>query len=139
MPIIIKDVSDEELLRACEVEASAFTTSPLSHVLFPGLPKSETKEEKVVLPIALQERADKFVEMRKEDHTIVYLQAYDEEEKKMVGFAKWSIFKTPEEAESFKRPMVFGPGANAEACTMYFKAMEDRKKAIMESKAYLCK
>lgn len=129
MAIVLRDVSDQEISRACEIEGLAYKDNPLGGVLAPG-PSP---------PDAWQQRVQKIVEMRQEDPTAHYLQAYDEAAGKMVAFAKWHVFETPEAIAASARPLSFGEGKNVEACILFFGGMADRKQDIMGDKPHLCK
>jgi hypothetical protein len=129
MAIVIREVLDEEVARACEIEAIAYKDNPIGSVIAPG----------PFPPDASQQRAQQLIASRKEDTTAHYIQAYDEAAGKMVAFAEWHIFETPEAVPVTVRPLVFGPGKNAEACLLFFSGMAERKRAIMGDKPHLCK
>lgn len=129
MAIVLRDVSDQEISRACEIEGLAYKDNPLGGILAPG-PSP---------PDALQQRVQKIVEMRQEDPTAHYLQAYDEAAGKMVAFAKWHVFETSEAITASARPLSFGEGKNVEACMLFFGGMADKKRSIMGDGPHLCK
>src|SRR5690242_14831545 len=125
MAIIIRDVSDEEIPRACEIEALAYRDSALNPILFPG-PFPEKSN-----------RAEQVIDMREGDPNVVYLQAFDEEAGKMIAFAKWHIFATSEAAAKFSRPISLGGGRNDEACRLFFGGMADKHKELMGNRPHL--
>lgn len=129
MAIIVRDVSDEDIQRACEIEIQAYTGGALSPILAPG----------PFPPDALQQRTTQMINMRKDDPTAIYLQAIDEGSGKMIAFAKWHLLETPEQAGKSTRPTSYGPGRNAEACSLFFGGMAEGKKRIMGDTPHLCK
>ncbi|KAH7386770.1 acyl-CoA N-acyltransferase [Phaeosphaeria sp. MPI-PUGE-AT-0046c] len=119
MAIIVRDVSDEDIPRSIAIGNAAYADNPLSPILFPG-PFSEEYQSK---------RAPEMVELRKNDPTCHFIQAYDEETKQMVAFAKWHIYSTSEAAQTARRPSrTFGAGTNPEACEAFFGSLAVRKK-----------
>lgn len=129
MGIIVRDVSDEDIPRSCEIEIIAYRGGALGPILAPG----------PFPPDSMKQRIDQVINMRKDDPTAVYLQAFDEESGKMVAFAKWHIYETPEAAAKSSRPLTFGAGRNKDACMLFFGGMAKRKKELMDDKAHLCK
>ena len=129
MAIIVRDVSDDELQRACEIEVAAYANNPLSPVLFPGPFPPDSREQ----------RLTQLIEMRNSDPTVTYLQAYDEETGQLIAFAKWHIYDTSEAAVAAQRPKrSFGPGTNPEACEAFFGGLGAKKKELMGDKPHLC-
>jgi hypothetical protein len=130
MAIVLREVSDDDLLRACEIEAAAYADNPLSPILNPGPFPPESR----------QQRVPQLIETRNKDPTVRYLQAYDEETGQMVAFAKWSIYDTLETAAAAKRPTRnYGPGMNREACEAFFGELSARKERLMGGKPHLCR
>jgi hypothetical protein len=130
MAIVVRKVSDDDLPRAIEVETAAYADNPLSPLLFPG----------PFPPDASVNRVPDLIEMRNSDPTINFLQAYDEETGQLVAFAKWSVYKTNEEAATSDRPMrSFGAGTNREGCEAFFGMLKSKKKELMGHKPHLCK
>jgi hypothetical protein len=130
MAIIIRDVTDADLVRACEIEGAAYADSPLSPVLFPGPFPPEAKRQRVPL----------LIEMRNNDATAQYLQAYDEETGQLIAFAKWHVYDSPEAAATaFQPSRIFGPGANKEACEEFFTGLTSKKNELIGDRAHLCK
>jgi hypothetical protein len=130
MGIVLREVSDNDLARACEIEGAAYADNPLGAILNPGpFPPDSGKQ-----------RVPQLIETREKDPTIRYMQAYDEETDQMVAFAKWSIYDTLETAATAKRPArVYGPGMNREACEAFFGELSTRKERLMGGKPHLCK
>jgi hypothetical protein len=130
MTIVLREVSDDDLPRACEIEAAAYADNPLSPILNPGPFPPEYR----------QQRVPQLIETRKKDSTVRYLQAYDEETSQMVAFAKWSIYDTLEAAAAAKRPSrTYGPGMNRKACEAFFGELSSRKERLMGGKPHLCR
>jgi hypothetical protein len=129
MPIIIRDVSDNELHRACIIEAAAYADSDLNAILFPGPFPPDSK----------QKRVDQLIQMRKDDPTAIYMQAIDTASGRMIASSKWNIYRTPEETNIPIRKLEFGPGTNSEACMAFFGAMKERKKEIMGDRPHICR
>ena len=130
MAIIVRDVSDEDVARSIEIGTAAYADNPLSPILFPG-PFSDEYQSK---------RVPELIELRKNDPTCHFIQAYDEETKQMVAFAKWHIYDTSEAAEAAQRPKrTFGAGTNPEACEAFFGILSARKKEHMGDRPHLCK
>jgi hypothetical protein len=129
MSIIVRDVSDNELHRACIIEAAAYADSNLNAILFPGPFPADSK----------QKRVDQLIQMRKDDPTAIYMQAIDTASGRMIASSKWHIYKTPKETETPTKKMDFGPGTNAEACVAFFGGMKERKKEIMGSRPHICR
>jgi hypothetical protein len=130
MAIVVREVSDDDLARAIEVETAAYADNPLSPVLFPG----------PFPPDASKNRVPDLINLRNSDTTVKFIQAYDEETKQLVAFAKWSIYKTYEEAAASDRPMrSFGAGTNREACEAFFGMLKSKKKELMGHEPHLCK
>jgi hypothetical protein len=130
MAIVVREASDDDLPRAIEVETAAYADNPLNPVLFPG----------PFPPDASKNRVPDLINLRNSDPTVKFLQAYDEETKQLVAFAKWSIYKTYEEAAASDRPMrSFGPGTNQEGCEAFFGILKSKKKELMGHKPHLCK
>jgi hypothetical protein len=130
MGIVLREVSDDELARACAIEGAAYADNPLGAILNPGpFPPDSGKQ-----------RVPHLIETRKKDATVRYMQAYDEETGQMVAFAKWSIYDTLEAAAIAKRPTrTYGPGMNKEACEAFFGELSRRKERLMGGKPHLCK
>ena len=129
MAIILRDVSDVELQRACDVDSLAFADLPLSPILFPGPFPADSREQKIA----------RYVDTRKEDPSTQYWQAYDEETEQLVAFAKWHIYATPEAAAGADRPSrTLGEGANREACEAFFGTMARKKKELVGGTPHLC-
>ena len=129
MRIVLREVSDAEILRACEIESLAYKDNALGPAMAPG----------PFPPDALQQKAQQLAKTRHENPTVYYLQAYDEAAGKMVAFAKWHIFETSAAAAASARPLVFGPGTNAEACRLFFGGMAERKAALIGESPHICK
>ena len=128
MSIIVRPVSDTELHRACIIEVAAYADSNLSSILFPG----------PFPPDSQQQRVDQMIQMRKDDPTIVFLQAIDIASGRMIAAAKWNLYKTPEDTEIPIRKLEFGPGTNQEACMAFFGGMKEKKKEILGNRPHLC-
>jgi hypothetical protein len=130
MGIVLRDVSDADIARACEVEAAAYADNPLGRVFFPG----------PFPPGHGQKRVAYLIETRKNDPTAKYLQAHDEETGQLVAFAKWHIYDTPEAATAVVRSnMAFGPGMNKEALEAFFGILKGKKEKHMGGKVHMCK
>lgn len=129
MPIIVRDVSDNEFHRACVIEAAAYADSDLNAILFPGPFPSDSQ----------QKRVDQLIQMRKDDPTAIYMQAIDTTSGRMIASSKWHIYKTPEDTKAPTRKMEFGPGTNADACMAFFGGMKERKQEIMGDRPYICR
>ncbi|KAF1850857.1 acyl-CoA N-acyltransferase [Cucurbitaria berberidis CBS 394.84] len=127
MAISVREVSDDDIPRACEIELLAYKGGSLSPILAPG----------PFPPDSWQQRIEQVTTMRKEDPTTVYLQAFDGDTGKMVAFAKWHVFESSEAAAKSSRPLSFGAGRNKEACQLFFGGMAKRKKEIMGDKPHL--
>jgi hypothetical protein len=128
MSIAVRDVSDNELHRACIIEAAAYADGDLNAILFPGPFPADSK----------QKRADQLIQMRKDDPTAVYMQAIDKASGHMIASSKWHIYRTPEETNMPGRKMEFGPGTNPEACMSFFGGMKERKNGIMGDRPHIC-
>lgn len=128
MTIILREVSDTDIARACEIESLAYKDNPLNLILNPG----------PFPPGASQQRMQQIVEMRENDSTAHYMQAFDDRTGQMVAWAKWHIFETTEAAAASFKPLRFGPGMDPEACKIFFEGMAERRKAIMADKPYVC-
>jgi hypothetical protein len=129
MSIIVRDVSDNELHRACIIEAAAYADSDLNPILFPG----------PFPPDSQQKRVDQLIQMRKDDPTAIYMQAIDTASGRMIASSKWNIYKTPEETNIPIRKLEFGPGTNAEACMAFFGGMKEKKKEVMGDRPHICR
>jgi hypothetical protein len=130
MAIIVREVSDDDLPRALEIERAAYADNSLSPILFPGPFPSNAQAQRV----------PELIELRKSDPSVRYLQAYDEESGRMVAFAKWHIYESREAASAAQRPSrIFGPGTNREACEDFFGQLSARKKELMGDTPHLCK
>lgn len=130
MAIILRDVSDADIARSLEIETAAYADNPLGPILFPG-PFSEEHQSK---------RIPEMIELRKSDSTCHFIQAYDEESKQMVAFAKWHIYDTQEAARAAQRPKrEFGVGTNPEACEAFFGILSEKKKEHVGDRPHLCK
>lgn len=128
MSIIVCDVSDDELHRACIIEAAAYAYSDLTPLLFPGPPPPDSQRKRV----------DQLVQMRKDDPTVIYMQAIDKASGRMIASSKWHVYNTPEAINMPSKKMEFGPGTNPEACMAFFGGMKERKKELMGSRPHLC-
>jgi hypothetical protein len=130
MGIVLRDVSDADIARACEVEAAAYADNPLGPLFFPG----------PFPPGHAQKRVSYLIETRKTDPTANYLQAYDEETGQLIAFAKWHIYDNPEAATAAVRSSrAFGPGENKEALEAFFGTLKEKKEKHMGGKLHLCK
>jgi hypothetical protein len=129
MAITVREVLDDDLLRAVEIEAAAYADNPLSPVLFPGPFPAESRQQSV----------SHLMQTRNSDPSVRYLQAYDEASGQMVAFAKWSIYRTHEIAAGAQRPLrPFGPGTNSEACEAFFGTLASKKKQLMGDRPHFC-
>ena len=128
MGIIVRPASDTELHRACIIEAAAYADNELNPVLFPG----------PFPPDSQQKRIEQLIQIRKDDPTAAYLQAIDQASGRMIAFAKWHIYSTPEKASAPSRKLEFGPGTNAEACINFFGGMVEKKKEIIGHRPHIC-
>jgi hypothetical protein len=130
MAIVLREVSDDDLPRAVEIETAAYADNPLNPILFPG----------PFPPEAQSQRVPGLIKMRQGDPTLRYMQAYDEETKQLVAFAKWHIYDTPEAAAAARRPArSFGLGTNKEACEDFFGRLSAQKTKLMGDKPHMCK
>ncbi|KAL6706663.1 hypothetical protein ACN47E_005205 [Coniothyrium glycines] len=121
MAIVIREVEDADIPRACVIEGLAYKNNPLGSILAPG----------PFPPDAAQQRIDQIIGMRKDDPTAKYSQAVDEASWTMIAFAKWHIYQTESQVAASVRPLSFGGGRNKDACTAFFGGMAERKKALM--------
>lgn len=128
MTLTLREVSDEEILRACEIEVLAYKDNALGPIIAPG----------PFPPDALQQRSQQLVKERQDDPTVYYLQAYDEAAGKMVAFAKWHVLQTSASVAASARPLVFGPGRNFEACQLFFGGMAEQKRALIGKSPHVC-
>ncbi|XPS99394.1 hypothetical protein M3J09_008571 [Ascochyta lentis] len=127
MPILIHPVSDTELHRATTIETAAYASNALNPILFPG----------PFPPDSHQQRVDQLISLRRDDPTATYTQAIDTASGRMIAFAKWHIYSTPEESRVPSRKMEFGTGTNAEACNLFFGSMAKRKEGIVGSRPHV--
>ncbi|KAF2020149.1 acyl-CoA N-acyltransferase [Aaosphaeria arxii CBS 175.79] len=122
MSILVRPVSDADLDQACIIEDAASADIDINLILFPG-PSPPGSQRK---------RVDSLIQLRKDDPTVVYLQAIDTASGRMVAFARFHIYKTPEETQvpirKLKseletnqkiRNLESDPGTNAEACKVF--------------------
>lgn len=128
MGLVIREVSDEDISRACEIELSAYKNSPLGPILAPG----------PFPPDSQQRRVEELVNTRKDDPSVTYLQVFDEEAGTMVAFVKWHTFETSEAAAASSRPLSIGDGRNKEACMLLYGGLKEKKKEIMGNKPHMC-
>ncbi|KAF1947123.1 acyl-CoA N-acyltransferase [Clathrospora elynae] len=127
MVITVRDVSDADIARACEIESLAYKDNPLGPIIAPGpFPLDST-----------QKNIQRLINMRKEDPTTHYVQAYDEDAGKMAAFAKWNFFETPDAAAASVKPPNIGAGMNKEACILYLGGLAERKKELMGDKPHI--
>ena len=110
MAIILREVSDTDIARGCEIESLAFKDNPLGPILNPG----------PFPPEASQQRIQQIIDMRKNDSTVHLIQAFDEETARMVAWAKRHVFETAEAALASFQPLRLSPGMNEEACKIFF-------------------
>lgn len=129
MAIVLRDVSDDDIPRACAVERAAYADNTLSPLLFPG----------PFPPDSGQQRIEHLIATRKDDPTANYVQAYDEETGQLIAFAKWHIYATPEAAAAPRPSRSFGPGTNAPACEAFFGGLSAKKNELMGNKPHVCK
>jgi hypothetical protein len=130
MAIILREVSDDDLRRASELEGPAYADNPLNPVLFPGPFPPEFRHQRV----------PQLIEVRRTDPSVRYMQAYDEETAQLVAFAKWHIYDTREAAAAAERPTrSWGPGTNPEACEAFFGMLSLKKKELMGDRPHMCK
>lgn len=61
--------------------------------------------------------------MRKDDPTVRYFKAVDEETNKMIAFTKWHIYDTTEAAGASSRPLNFRARRNKDACMAFLVAL----------------
>lgn len=129
MAIIIRDVSDDDIPRVCAIERAAYADNLLSPFLFPGPFPADSQ----------QQRVTQLIEMRKDDPTANYVQAYDEETGQLIAFAKWHVYDSPDAVAAAQRPArSFGPGTNVEACKAFFGGLSAKKIELMGEKPHLC-
>ncbi|KAH7087866.1 acyl-CoA N-acyltransferase [Paraphoma chrysanthemicola] len=128
MAIILREVADTDLPRVCDVGWLAFADLPLNPVLFPGPFPPDSREQRIA----------HFAETRKEDLSTTYMQAYDEDTKQLVSFAKWHVYATPENAAAAERPArSLGQGVNREACEEFFGGLARKKRELVGGKPHL--
>lgn len=131
MAFVVREVSDDEIPRVCEIESVSFNDGPLAPILAPGpFPEDGTEEQ-----------VEQWIKTRKENSSIRYMQAYDEAAGKMAAFSQWYILDTPEAVATAARPSppTVIPGKNAEACSLFFSSMVEQKRAILGDKPHICK
>jgi hypothetical protein len=129
MAIVVREALDDDLPRAVEIESAAYADNPLSPVLFPSPFPPEAREQRV----------PGLIEMREQDPTVRFMQAYDEETEQLVAFAKWHVYDTPVAAAAAQRPSrSFGPGTNKEACEDFFGKLSSKKRELMGDRPHLC-
>jgi hypothetical protein len=128
MGIIVQGASNADIARACEIEVAAYANNAGSPVLFPGPYATDSAKF----------RADDLIQKRKEDPTIRYVKAVDEETGEQLAFAKWHIYETSEAASAAKRDIPSGPGSNPEACKAFFGGLAEAKQRIMGGKPHVC-
>ncbi|EDU40086.1 GNAT family acetyltransferase [Pyrenophora tritici-repentis] len=127
MTLTVCDVSDKDILRACEIEFVAYKDSPLAPILLSGpLP-----------PDAVQQRARELTELREKDSTVHYQQCRDEATGKMVAFTKYVIVQNPDDVATPTDPPHIGPGRNVEATLMYAGGLAEKKREILGNRPHM--
>ncbi|CAA9958252.1 GNAT family acetyltransferase [Pyrenophora teres f. maculata] len=127
MTLTVCDVSDEHILRACEIEFVAYKDSPLAPVLLPGPLPSD----------AVQERARELIESRRNDPTVYYRQCRDEVTGKMVAFTKYLIVQNPDDVATPTDPPHIGSGRNIQATLMYTGSLAQKKREILGNRPHM--
>lgn len=128
MAIILCDVLDNEILRAIEMEGTAYKTNNLLGIFTPGPFPVDSRER----------RAEQFIKTRRDDQTVVYMQAIDQDTDQMIAFAKWHVLDKPQVAADFTRTVPSGPGMNQEACDLFFGGLNEKQKQLMGGRPRLC-
>ncbi|KAF2111985.1 acyl-CoA N-acyltransferase [Lophiotrema nucula] len=121
MPILVKEATDADIPRACEVETAAYANNAASPFLFPG----------PFPPDSRQQRINRLIQDYQNDPTVKWMKVVDEELGEAIAFAKWHIYDTSEKASKAERPLIFGEGSNKEACLAFFGGIAKKKAAIM--------
>ncbi|RYP76180.1 hypothetical protein DL771_002004 [Monosporascus sp. 5C6A] len=126
MPLELRSATQEDALRAAEIEALAFAPSAFNSVLFPG----------PFPPDANEARAAELIQQLREDATMRWLKVVDTdlEGEPMVSFAKWHVY--PEKPPP-ARPRTFGPGSNPQACEMLFGGIDKLRSRLMGERPYV--
>ncbi|KAH8733199.1 acyl-CoA N-acyltransferase [Phaeosphaeriaceae sp. PMI808] len=127
MAILVRELSDDDFPRACEVESAAFKDDPLGPILFPGPHAPDGREHKIA----------QLKETRKSDPSVRYMQAYDEETGQLIALSKWNIYDTPELAAAGRPPRDFGPGSNPAACKAFFGGLSKKKSETIGNKPHM--
>lgn len=128
MAITVRDVLDEDLPRACEMEVAAYADNPLNPILFPGPFPPNSREHRI----------ESLIQTRKSDPTTRYIKAVDDESGQQIAFAKWHVYDTSETAASTERSVPAGPGTNKQACKEFFGGLAKRKKEIWGNNPHIC-
>ena len=110
MAIILREVSDTDIARGCEIESLAFKENPLGPILNPG----------PFPPGASRQRIQQIIDIRKNDSSVYLIQAFDEQTTQKAAWAKWHVFETAEAALASFQPLRLSPGMNAETCKIFF-------------------
>jgi hypothetical protein len=134
MAIVVQNALDSDIPRSLEIERDAYnkgasaTTDPFLLTFFPGPIPADSVEQRV----------NRFIDERKNDSTVHYVKAVDEETGEMISFAKFYIFNTRESAAAAERSVPSGAGINQEACDSFFGEMGRKKKIIMGDRPHVC-
>lgn len=127
-PFIVRDVTDSDMPRFCEIEFLAYKDNELSSILSPE-PSS---------PDALQKRSEELIGKKRDDKTSRFVQAIDEVTGKTAACAKWHIYQTSEDAAASYKPLSFGGGRSEEPCMAFYGGMADRKKLLIGDRPHMC-
>lgn len=130
MGMKIREALDADVRRAAQGEADAYGAGKRGpSLLFPGpFPVSQ-----------IETRAKQIIDLRRTDRSCQLLVIVDDETEEQMGFAKYHIYKTPEDVtSSVGRPIPSGPGVNEAGCQAFHGGLVVRKKEIMGTKPHIC-
>lgn len=129
MPLELRPATEEDAIRAAEIEHLAYAGNPFEKILFPG-PFPPTDDGG---------RAAQLLDDLRGDPTTRWLKVVDTvtaEEETMIAFARWNVYTEDEPPRSALR--AFGPGCNEEACAALFGGIHEQRTRLMGDRLYVC-
>ena len=128
MPLELRPATEEDAIRAAEIEHLAYAGNPFERILFPG-PFPPTDDGG---------RAVQLLDDLRGDPTTRWLKVVDTDTtgETMIAFARWHMYTEDEPPRSALR--AFGPGCNEEACAALFGGIHEQRTRLMGERLYVC-
>lgn len=135
MPLKVIPAGKQDARRAVDIENVAYNDDPYGPFLFPG-PHTETEGAA---------RSERLAANLDQSPFCRWMQVVDDDlvaqgKEGMISFSMWYVWDSPPPKEEHQRPApLWGAGANAEACDLFFGGMSAKWFDRLGGKPHVCK